>query len=36
MQGKAVAQAYEGFAEYADCVADARSHGYREVATDKS
>ena len=30
LQGKAVARAYEGFAEYADCVADARAHGYRE------
>jgi hypothetical protein len=29
MNGKAVAQAYEGFAEYADCVADAQARGYR-------
>jgi hypothetical protein len=31
MNGKAVAQAYEAFADYADCVADARTHGYVEV-----
>ena len=31
MNGKAVAQAYEGFADYEDCVADARTHGYREI-----
>ena len=30
MQGKTVAQAYEGFAEYSGCVANARTHGYRE------
>jgi len=30
MQGKAVAQAYAGFAQYGDCVADAKAHGYRE------
>jgi hypothetical protein len=36
MQGKTVAQAYEGFAEYVDCVADARVHGYRESPADKS
>ena len=32
MNGKAVAQAYEGFADYAACVADARTHGYVETA----
>jgi hypothetical protein len=32
MNGKAVAQAYEAFADYADCVADARTHGYVEAA----
>ena len=32
MNGKAVAQAYEAFAKYDDCVADARTHGYREAA----
>jgi hypothetical protein len=36
MQGKAVAQAYEGFAEYADCVANARAHGYREPVNRES
>jgi hypothetical protein len=30
MNGKAVAQAYEAFAKYDDCVADARTHGYRD------
>lgn len=29
MQGKTVAQAYSCFAQYGDCVDDARSHGYR-------
>ena len=29
MQGKAAAQAYRSFAQYEDCVDDARSHGYR-------
>ena len=31
MNGKAVAQAYEGFVEYDDCVANARTHGYIEA-----
>ena len=31
MNGKAVAQAYEGFADYEQCVADARTHGYRDT-----
>jgi hypothetical protein len=31
MNGKAVAQAYEGFADYERCVADARVHGYRDT-----
>ena len=35
MNGKAVAQAHEGFAEYADCVADARGRGYREAVSGK-
>jgi hypothetical protein len=30
MQGRTVAQAYEAHARYADCVADAKQHGYRE------
>ena len=34
MNGKAVAQAYEAFAKYDDCVADARTHGYRDVAAE--
>lgn len=29
MQGRTVAQAYEAHARYADCVADAKQHGYR-------
>ena len=35
MNGKAVAQAYEGFVKYDDCVADARTHGYREGVSGK-
>ena len=35
MNGKAVAQAYQGFAKYAECVADARTHGYRDLVSGK-
>jgi hypothetical protein len=35
MQGKSVAQAYKGFEQYPDCIADARVHGYREQARER-
>ena len=35
MNGKAVAKAHAAFAAYEDCVADARTHGYRESAPNK-
>ena len=30
MQGRTVAQAYEAHSRYADCVEDAKQHGYRD------